>query len=60
MTDKELDLLYENMLLPGSDSIGKLDAYAKGHLFHLYSVSAELDAVLTKIAMVHGVSSEDM
>jgi hypothetical protein len=48
------------MLLPGSESIGKLDAYAKGHLFQLYGESAELKAILDKIALAHGVSSEDM
>lgn len=50
-------MLYENLLLPGNSSIGKLDAYAKGHLFQLYpGKRSSFEAVLTKIALAKGVT----
>jgi len=60
LTEAEIDTLYNSLLLPDSESIGKLDAYAKGHLFQLYSESAELNEVLNKIALTKGVTSEDL
>jgi hypothetical protein len=52
--------LFDHLKIDDSETLGRLDRYANGHILYLNPESYKIDAILKKVALDLNLSAENL
>jgi hypothetical protein len=60
LTEEEKSVLFDHLKIDDSETLGRIDRYANGHILYLNPESYKVDAILKKVALDLKLSEENL